>query len=124
MAGTLKEKGAKEIVLADLARCNMSRALAEAFRYDKIIFASPTYNAGVFPCVEDFLHHLRGKNFQKRKVGLIENGSWAPTAAKAMTAILGGMKDLDICENTVTIKSAFKSTDYAQLERLADEILK
>mgnify|MGYP003375883613 FL=1 len=123
MAEILKKKGAKKVVLCDLAREDMAEAVEEAFRYDKLLLAAATYNASVFPCMEHFLLHLKGKNYQKRRVGILENGTWAPMAAKTMKSILEGMKELQICDTVVTIKSALKEEDRPGMEKLAEELL-
>nr|WP_321026915.1 FprA family A-type flavoprotein [Clostridium neonatale] len=124
MASILEEKGAKKVVLFDLSRQDMSEAVANAFIYDKLILAGATYDGGVFPCMEEFLLHLKSKNYQKRTVGIIENGSWAPMAAKTMEGILEKMRDLTICDSVVTIKSVAKEKDFENMRQLADEILK
>ncbi|MBP3284230.1 MAG: FprA family A-type flavoprotein [Clostridia bacterium] len=124
MAEILREKGEKKVALADLTRDDMAEAIEDAFRYDKVILAASSYNAGVFPPMEQFLHHLKGKNYQRRKIGLIENGSWAPSAARSMKEILTGMKEITICEPVVTIKSTLKKENIFQLEELAMELLK
>lgn len=123
MAEILKKKGAKKVVLCDLAREDMAEAVEDAFRYDKLLLAAATYNAGVFPCMEHFLLHLKGKNYQMRRVGILENGTWAPMAAKTMKGILEGMKELRICDTVVTIKSALKEEDRPGMEKLAEELL-
>ncbi len=123
MAEILKKKGAKKVVLCDLAREDMAEAVEDAFRYDKLLLAAATYNAGVFPCMEHFLLHLKGKNYQKRRIGILENGTWAPMAAKTMKGILEGMKDIQLCDTVVTIKSAVKAEDTPNMEKLADELL-
>ena len=120
----LEAKGAKKVVVSDLAREDMAEVIEDAFRYDKMIVAGASYDAGVFPCMQDFLHHLQSKAYQKRTVGILENGSWAPTAAKAMRGILETMKDVTIVEPVVTIKSTLKEADIPALEELADAILK
>ena len=119
----LRANGASKVVFMDLTRDDMAEAVADAFRYGKIILAAASYDAGVFPPMEDFLHRLVHKNLQKRTFGLIENGSWAPCAAKGMKGILEGMKEVNICENVVSIKSTMKDTDVAKMEELAKEIL-
>ena len=124
MALILEEKGAKKVVLFDLSRQDMSEAVTNAFIYDKLILAGATYDGGVFPCMEEFLLHLKSKNYQKRTVGIIENGSWAPMAAKTMEGILEKMRDLTICDSVVTIKSVAKEKDFENMRKLADEILK
>ena len=123
MAKVLEEKGAKKVVLADLTRDDMAEAIGDAFGYDKVIFAASSYNAGVFPPMEQFLHLLQGKNYQNHKVGIIENGSWAPSAGKFMKNILEQMKDIKLCEPLVTIKSKMNDVSKKQLENLANVIL-
>ena len=123
LAKLLEEKGAKKVSVADLARDDFAEAIEDAFRYDKIIFAASTYNAGVFPVMASFLNQLAGKNYQNRKVGIIENGTWAPAAAKAMKEIIGTMKNINLCENVVTIKSKLNNTSREQMNSLAEEIL-
>ncbi|MBR0277834.1 MAG: FprA family A-type flavoprotein [Clostridia bacterium] len=123
LAEILKEKGAKKIQVSDLARDDMAENIEDAFRYDKMIVAACTYDGGLFPCMEDFLNHLKAKTYRNRKVGIIENGSWGPMAAKYMKKYLEEMKDISICEKIVTIKSAMKESDVDQLNALADEIL-
>lgn len=123
MAEILKAKGAAKVVLADLTRCDMAEAVEDAFRYSKMVVAASSYDAGLFPPMHDFLHHLQIKNFQKRRVGIIENGSWAPTAGRVMSCILSEMKNMEIMEHLVTIKSCMKESDIPQLEELADELL-
>lgn len=124
LAQILEAKGAPKVVLADLAREDMAEAVEDAFRYDRLVLASITYDGGVFPCMETFMAHLKSKNFQNRMIGLIENGSWAPIAAKKMKDCLAGLKNLRFAENTVSIRSALKENDVKQLEALADELLK
>lgn len=123
MVEVLRANGASKVVFMDLTRDDMAEAVADAFRNGKIILAAASYDAGVFPPMEDFLHRLVHKNLQKRTFGLIENGSWAPCAAKGMKGILEGMKEVNICENVVSIKSTMKDTDVAKMEELAKEIL-
>ena len=120
----LEEKGAKKVAVADLTRDDMAEAIEDAFRYDKVIFAAASYNASVFPAMESFLRQLAGKNYQNKKVGIIENGTWAPTAAKTMKDIIACMKNITLCENTVTIKSRLNEDSREQMEKLATEILK
>lgn len=122
-AELLKAKGAAEVKTADLSRTDVSEAVADAFKYGRIILAAASYDASVFPPMYDFLSHLSTKGFKSRKIGIIENGSWGPTAARTMKSILESMKDITLCENTVTIKSAEKPSDKQKLEALADEIL-
>ena len=119
----LKEKGAKKVALADLTRDDFAEAIEDAFRYDKIIFAASTYNMGVFPAMESFLRQLAGKNYQNKKVGIIENGTWTPTAAKVMKDIILTMKNINLCENVVTIKSKLNVTSREQMDKLVTEIL-
>ena len=124
LAEILKAKGAPKVATSDLSRDDMAEAIEDAFRYGKLIVAAPTYDAGIFPPMHDFLHHLQIKAYQKRKVGIIENGSWAPTAGKLMTAMLEQMKEVEIVQPVVTIKSRMKEANIAELEALADAILK
>ena len=123
MAEILNEKGIAEVMLIDLCRDDMALAVESAFRYSKMIVAASSYDAGVFPPMFDFLHHLQIKNFQKRRVGIIENGSWAPTAGRVMSCMLSEMKSMEIMEHTVTIKSSMKKADLLQMEELAEELL-
>lgn len=123
MKEILEQKGAKKVVLSDLTRDDLHEAVEDAFRYSHMIIAAASYDASVFPPMEDFLSRLKSKNYQKRKVGIIENGSWAPTAAKSMKALLEGAKQLSIAEPVVTIKSAMKAEDLPQMEALAEELL-
>ena len=124
LAEILKAKGAPKVATSDLSRDDMAEAIEDAFRYGKLIVAAPTYDAGIFPPMHDFLHHLQIKAYQKRKVGIIENGSWAPTAGKLMAAMLEQMKEVEIVQPVVTIKSRMKEANIAELEALADAILK
>lgn len=121
-AEMLRNKGVDNVVITDLSRCDIAEAVEDAFRYDRMVLAAASYDAGVFPIMQDFLHHLQAKAFQNRTVGLIENGSWAPTAAKTMRNILETMKNITIVEPVVTIKSVLKATDIPALEQLADAI--
>ena len=123
LAEILKEKGEKNVVLYDLARDDMPSAIADAYRYDRLVVAAASYDGGIFPCMETFLRKLKAKNFQKRKVGYIQNGTWAPCTAKQMQAIMGEMKNITNVEPVVTIKSAMKATDVASLEALADALM-
>lgn len=123
MVDILKEKGAAKVAFTDLSRDDMAEAIEDAFRYSKLVLAGATYDGGVFPPMEDFLNRLSHKAYQKRTVGIIENGSWAPVAAKSMRAILDTMKDITVCEHTITIKSTVKDSDLAAFHMLADEIL-
>ena len=123
MKEILEKRGAKKVVMQDLTRCDMSEAIEDAFRYDKIVLAASSYNAGVFPPMEQFLHHLQGKNYQKRKIGIIENGTWAPSAGRCMKEIISKMKDIEICEEMVTIMSRMKEEDVEKMDRLAEELI-
>jgi len=123
MKELLEQKGAKKVVIVDLTRDDIHKAVEDAFRYSHLILAAASYDAGVFPPMEDFLNRLKAKNYQKRMVGIIENGSWAPTAARSMKAILEGAKALTFAEPVVTVKSALKTEDIPQLETLANVLL-
>ena len=120
----LKENNAKKVVLTDLAREDWAEAVEDAFRYDKLIVMASSYNLGVFPPMEHFLHHLKDRNYQNRKVGIIENGSWAPSAGKCMKNMLQEMKDIDIIGDTITIKSRMTDKNEQEFKILAKEILK
>ncbi len=124
MKEILEKKGAKKVVVSDLAREDWAECIEDAFRYSKLIVASSSYNMGIFPPMEHFLRHLKDRNYQKRTVGIIENGSWAPSAGRGMKAILSEMKDVNIVEPLVTIKSRMNEENKKQMEDLADEILK
>lgn len=124
MKEILESKGAKKVAITDLARDDMAEAVEDAFRYNALVLAASSYDAGVFPCMEEFLHHLKAKNYQKRTVGIIENGSWAPSAAKTMKGILEGMKNITLTEPVVTIKSTMKDSDIPKMEELASAVLK
>ncbi len=119
----LLQKGCPKAAIADLARDDMAEALEDAFRYGKIVLAASSYNGGVMPFMEDFLHHLKGKSYQNRTVALIENGSWAPSANKTMTEILSQMKNITILDTAITIRGTLKAADVDALEKLADELL-
>ena len=118
----LLAKGCPKVALADLARDDMAEAVEDAFRYGKLVLATTTYNAGVCPFMRTFIEHLVERNYQNRLVGLVENGSWAPTAAKTMRGLLGNAKGLSFCAHTVTITSALDAASEAQLGALADEL--
>ena len=124
LAEILRSKGAPKVSVADLCRDDMAEAVEDAFRMSKLVLCAASYDGGVFPPMHDFLHHLQIKNFQKRKVGILENGSWAPCAGKVMKSMLESMKDIEIADNSVTIISRMKQTDLAAMEALADEMLK
>lgn len=123
LADLLEAKGAKKVVVSDLAREDMAEVIEDAFRYDKMVLAAASYDAGVFPCMESFLAHLKSKAYQNRTVGLLENGSWAPSAGKVMRAALEEMKNITIVEPMVTIRSSLKPEDQSHLEALADAVL-
>ena len=123
LAEILEKKGAKKVSLFDLSRDDMAEAVEDAFRYGKLILAAASYDAGVFPPMDDFLHHLAAKAYQNRTVGYVQNGSWAPSAAKTMKAVVDGMKNITQVEPVVTITSALKDADIPALEALADAIL-
>ncbi len=123
LAEILRDKGAEKVVVSDLAREDMAEVIEDAFRYDRMILAAASYDGGVFPCMESFLAHLKSKAYQKRKVGLVENGSWAPCAGRIMKSTLESMKDITLVEPLVTIRSAQKPADEVQLNALADAML-
>ena len=123
MAEILTAKGCKKVVLCDLARDSMSEAIEDAYRYGRLIIAAATYDGAIFPCVEDFVYHLKIKNFQNRKVGIIQNGSWAPVSGRLLTEAFEKMKNITICEPMVTIRSAMKEANIPEMEALADAIL-
>ena len=123
MKEILEAKGCKKVAISDLSREDMAEAIEDAFKYGKIIFAAPSYDGGVFPPMEELLHHLKSKAWQNRTAGIIENGSWAPCAARAIVAALEGMKNITICDARVSIKSVMKDSDISAMEALADEIL-
>lgn len=123
LVAMLKEKGVEKVAVTDLSRDDMAEAVEDAFRYDRIVLCASSYDAGVFPCMEDFLNHLRAKNYQKRTAALVENGSWAPSAARTMKNILEGMKNITICEPVVTIRSTMKENTEKELEELAERLV-
>ncbi|WP_370805747.1 FprA family A-type flavoprotein [Eubacterium ventriosum] len=123
IAKTLEEKGAPKVAITDLTRDDMAEAIEDAFRYSKLIIAASSYDGGVFPPMEDFLNRLSHKAYQNRTVGLVENGSWAPCAARVMKGFVENMKNITICDNTVTIKSTLKDADMDSVCALVDEIL-
>ena len=124
LAGKLADAGEKNIAVYDVSVTDPSYLVAEAFRCDRIVFACPTYNAGLFPKMETLLHELAAHNLQKRKVAVLENGTWASTAGKQMKEILSSMKNMEICENTVTVKSALKENQLEQLDQIVDFMTK
>ena len=119
----LRSKGAPKVVVSDLSREDMAEVIEDAFRYPTVVVAASSYDAGVFPVMHDFLYHLQIKNYQKRKFGIIENGSWAPSAGKVMRAMIEALKDCEIVGSLVTIRSRMKAGDETQLEQLADALL-
>lgn len=118
----LRTKGCPKVVVHDLARCDMAKAVEDAFRYSKLVLATTTYNAGIFPFMRDFIDHLTERNYQNRTIGLIENGTWAPLAAKTMKNMFEGCKKLTFTNTTVRIQSALSEESSAQIEALADEL--
>ena len=124
MAEILKQKGAKKVVVGNLITEDWAEAVEDAFRYSHLIVAASSYNAGLFPPMEHFLNHLKNRNYQNRVVGIIENGSWAPSAGRCMKNLLQEMKDIEIIDPIVTIKSTMKTDDIAQMEKMADNLLK
>ena len=123
-ADMLRARGAEKVVVCDLARCDMAEAVEDAFRYSKLVVAAASYDSDVFPPMHDFLHHLAIKNFCKRRIGIIENGSWAPSAGRAMRNIIDRFKDVQVVEPMVTIISRLKPQDVPALEQLADDMLR
>ena len=112
----------QQVYMMDLCRCDLAQAVSDAFRYDRLVLACATYDSGMYLPMEDYLNHLKAKNFQKRKVGFVENGSWAPMAAKKMKEALEGMKEMTFCDTVVTIRSAMKENDLPQIQKLAEEL--
>ncbi len=123
LAEELKKRNAGEVVVYDLARTDLSQAVSEAFRYDKLVLACSTYNGGIFPFMEDFIRRLLERNFQNRRIGLIENGSWAPMAAKVIKGMFEKSKNITFTDTTVTITSAMKEQDKEQMEKMILELL-
>ena len=123
LADILRSKGAPKVVVTDLSRCDMAEAVEDAFRYSHMVVCAASYDADVFPPMHDFLHHLKIKSYQKRKVAILENGSWAPTAGRVMRAMLEGLKAVEIVEPMVTIRSRMKDEDIPAMELLADALL-
>lgn len=119
----LKEKTDKKISIADLSRTDLAEDIEDAFRYSKMVLAAPTYDGGIFPIMNDFLHHLKIKGYKNRKVAIIENGSWGPMAGKIMREYMEAMKNIEICPSSVTIRSAMKEENIEQLSVLAEQIL-
>lgn len=124
LAEKLNQRGCPNVVVADLARCDMAEAVADAFRYSKLVLATTTYNAMIFPHMQNFIEHLTARNYQGRTVGMIENGAWAPMAAKVMKKMLETSKNLTYTDTTVTVKCALNDDSRAQIDALADELCK
>lgn len=124
LAEKLNQRGCPNVVVADLARCDMAEVVADAFRYSKLVLATTTYNATIFPHMQSFIDHLTARNYQGRTVGMIENGAWAPMAAKVMKKMLETSKNLTYTDTTVTIKCALNDASRAQIDALADELCK
>ncbi len=124
LAEKLNQRGCPNVVVADLARCDMAEVVADAFRYSKLVLATTTYNATIFPHMQSFIDHLTARNYQGRTVGMIENGAWAPMAAKVMKKMLETSKNLTYTDTTVTVKCALSDASRAQIDALADELCK
>ena len=124
LAAELEAKGCPKVVVNDLARCDMAEAVEDAFRYGKLVLATTTYNGDIFPFMKEFINHLTERNYQNRAIGMMENGSWAPTAVKVMTKMLEGSKNLTFAENNVKILSALSDASRAQISALAEELMK
>lgn len=124
LAEMIREKGESKVCMFDLSRDDMAEAIEDAFRYDRLIIAGPTYDGNLFPCVQDFLYHLQMKNYQNRTVGIVENGSWAPMAAKKMQAMLEPLKNITLAEPVVTIRSALSQESRQAMETLADAMVR
>lgn len=124
LAKSLSDAGCSKVVVYDLARCDMAQAVADAFRYSKLVLATTTYNADIFPFMKEFIHHLTERSFQNRTVAFVENGTWAPTAAKCMAKMLEGSKNLTFANTTVKILSALSDDSKAQIAALAEELSK
>ena len=122
LAQKLREKGCPKVVVHDLARCDMAEAVEDAFRYGKLVLATTTYNADIFPFMKEFIHHLTERNYRSRTIGLVENGTWAPLAAKVMTKMFEGCKNLTFTDTTVRILSALNEDSKAQIEAMANEL--
>ena len=122
LAQKLREKGCPKVVVHDLARCDMAEAVEDAFRYGKLVLATTTYNADIFPFMKEFIHHLTERNYRNRTIGLVENGTWAPLAAKVMTKMFDGCKNLTFTDTTVRILSALNEDSKAQIEAMANEL--
>ena len=120
----LREKGCPKVAVSDLARDDQPEAVEDAFRYGTLVLATTTYNMDVFPWMRHFIDHLTERNYQKRRVAFVENGSWAPNAAKVMKGMFANSKDIEFVEPVVTLKSALNETSEAQLSALADALVK
>jgi len=123
LAEKLTAAGVEKVVVSDLARSDMAEVIEDAFRYDRMVVAAPTYDAGLFPVMEDFLNHLKAKNYSNRKVGVVENGTWAPMAAKKMTEILATLKNVTLAETVVTVKSTLSAESEAAMDKLVSELV-
>ena len=124
LAAELEKRGCAKVAVNDLARCDMAEAVEDAFRYGKLVLATTTYNASIFPFMHDFVTHLLEHAYQNRTIGLIENGSWAPQAANVIRNLMSGCKNLTFTDTTVTIHSALKDDNRAQIAQLADELVR
>ena len=123
LAEKLTAAGVEKVVVSDLARSDMAEVIEDAFRYDRMVVAAPTYDAGLFPVMEDFLNHLKAKNYSNRKVGVVENGTWAPMAAKKMTEILATLKNVTLAETVVTVKSTLSAESESAMDKLVSELV-
>ena len=124
LAEMLSSAGAQKVAVSDLSRCDLAEAVEDAFRYSRMVLCASSYDAGVFPPMADFLHHLKGKNYQNRKVALLENGSWAPSAGRVMRSMLEEMKAVEIVEPMVTIRSRMKESDIPSMQQLVEALLR
>ena len=124
MLADMLEKAGKEVIIADLARADRAKCVADAFMCSKLVLASVTYNAEIFPCMREFIDCLAERNFRSRTVGFIENGTWAPVSAKLMRERLSGCKDINFLSQTVKIRAAFGDENVSELEALANELVK
>ena len=124
LAQELEKNGCEKVTVCDLAREDMAEAVEDAFRYDRLVLATTTYNADIFPFMREFIEHLTERNYQNRTVALVENGSWAPTAAKVMTKMLEGCRNLNLLENTVTLRGALNEQSTEQIRELAKALCK
>lgn len=123
LAEILENKGVEKVVVSDLSREDMAEVIEDAFRYDRLVLMAASYDGGVFPVMEDFLCHLRSKNYNNRKVAVIENGTWAPSAGKKMLAYIDELKKITLCDTKITIKSTMSEENISDMERLADELV-